>query len=702
MLRSDSEDTHRQAVELLRTLDARPLWEAALSALASEAPTPSAKRLRIAILRSAPLALVGDRLRAIRLRGQDLESPWFLDGHNPVGHLSLTRCRLERVSDLPHLGGVRQLTLSQLPRLSDLSGLGRQLPDLRGLRIEHCERLSDLGGLEGCAGLESLTLRSLHLLDGSALRALTGLQELVLRRVEGAADVFDPGSRFPALRCLTLRGCPRINDLGALQHSAGLRRVHLADVPVASIAPLRASAGTLRGLTLERLPLRSVKVLRAMSADLDLRLDLRRCQLDELAGLERFPQRSLDLRHSYLRSLRGLEGMTSLERLDLDRGRLVDASLLRTLTGLRWLRLPWRLEEASIGALGLPQLTALEHLSSTRWNQLRTLKGLSAMPQLRTLRIEDSRGLKAGWTELRALPALTQLSLKGCPHVRFLDRNRRTPERIQALVAALCAGKTDPRFDLWIHRQTRPSQIPARRREAARTALMVGLRGEAVPVLEGADALATLTMRRCNVQRLDGIEALSALEELILWRCVVSESSAALARCPRLRVLDLRGSHLLRKGPMPRLDRLEELRVDGYDFTERQRALPRLERLLWALPLERLKALGRSPRLVDLELRHLREVPQLGRRKLRRQLTTLRLGFHDTRPTCESVTLPELPALERLVLGPRVSGLWRTPRSHLPALQELDLRESSVSAPSYRKRWQSRRSITRALKAISG
>ncbi|CAL1395726.1 unnamed protein product [Linum trigynum] len=247
--------------------------------------------------------------------------------------------KLERLPKLDNLENLTELILYRCPKLREIEGLGGTLKSLQSLKIDYCESLIHINGLEDLVSLTDLHFESLDALERLPIINLASLNrlskveilrcplltEILFRGPEedggqvrhdsltelnvGACTLLQglPNlSKFPNLRKLNVWDMKGIANLEGLEYLEDLRVLELFDLP---------SVGTLPCLSKLR------KLVMLVAADMH-----RLCEIQGLQDLESLEQLVIP-------------GCTSLERLP-------DLSGLKNLTVVN-IRECWKLTDLS-------------------------------------------------------------------------------------------------------------------------------------------------------------------------------------------------------------------------------------------------------------------------------------------------------------------------------------------------------------------
>ncbi|CAI0558274.1 unnamed protein product [Linum tenue] len=247
--------------------------------------------------------------------------------------------KLERLPKLDNLENLAELILYRCSKLREIEGLGGTLKSLQSLKIDYCESLIHINGLEDLVSLTDLHFESLYALERLPIINLASLNrlskveilhcplltEILFRGPEedggqvrhdsltelnvGACTLLQglPNlSQFPNLRKLNVWDMKGIANLEGLEYLEDLRVLELFDLP---------SVGTLPCLSKLR------KLVMLVAADMH-----RLCEIQGLQDLESLEQLVIP-------------GCTSLERLP-------DLSGLKNLTVVN-IRECWKLTDLS-------------------------------------------------------------------------------------------------------------------------------------------------------------------------------------------------------------------------------------------------------------------------------------------------------------------------------------------------------------------
>nr|WP_325186624.1 protein kinase [uncultured Oscillibacter sp.] len=272
-----------------------------------------------------------------------------------------------------------------------------------------------IGGQSYSAGTTSLTLTGLSEGDLPALAAMEDLQSLELQG--GTFVDLSPLAELPALRKLTVSGDGSYDgyDFQSLSGLTNLTELNIQATSLDSLQGLETLVNlerlTISGdvFTSDLTPLSGLTRLQTLvmfSSDGALALE----DFSALSGLTELRQLRLNV-HG-LSSLAGLEGMTRMEKLQLQGSECVytDTSPLAGMTGVTELTLPERdpfFEKGydMSGLAGMTKLTGLRLPQSP--TSLEPLRGLTG---LKSLSVSSEERIKDAFTDLSPLSDLTGLT----------------------------------------------------------------------------------------------------------------------------------------------------------------------------------------------------------------------------------------------------------------------------------------------------
>jgi Leucine-rich repeat (LRR) protein len=380
------------------------------------------------------------------------------------------------------------------------AGLGPLLARLHKLDLSECMQLKTISNLAPATSLRELNLARSGVSDLRRLEKLVALETLDVTSIR--TDDLSILRQCPRLVTLTTRDFPALeNIIHAAAPSLADCRLHF-DLPVRALNP------------------RSLSCLYRSTV-------LKFCNIDNA-------------------SLRGLEEMPSLERLDLEGTRAVDD--VRSLAGCRVLR-ALKLTRSSVtdmGIIGLERIATLEVLNFTLCRHITSVTSLRHCTALRELILDGTSVTDAGIAGLECIVTLTKLSLACCNFITSVSSLRHCPSLRQLDIsdtAVTLAGTMglDEIGTLQCLKAGGSAQLDASTLRRCRSLREVDL------------SLSTMTDAL-----VPALADVSTLETLILFRCLTARDVSALARSVSLRSLDLHGTAMCNAGIMG-LERIPSL-----------------------------------------------------------------------------------------------------------------------------------------------
>jgi Leucine-rich repeat (LRR) protein len=269
-----------------------------------------------------------------------------------------------------------------------------------------CRGISNLGGLEAAANLETLDIGFNALVGTEAFAPLRGLSNLRNLYVHGMPDfAISELSHFPNLETIGLGASERA-DLSGLTPFTQLKGLELWNNNIQNLTPLASLTG-LERLNISWNPLiTDFSPLQGLSGLISLHVSGNKAF--SLADLSGFPNLdNLGLGAMGLTDISVLAGRGTLTALDLWDNPIADLSPLQTLTGLRWLNLdrvplsqPSQLSSlvnvtglvlSNTGIHGLDFLAGLANLESLYLGE-NPIQDIDLLRGLSKLRYVDLRG----------------------------------------------------------------------------------------------------------------------------------------------------------------------------------------------------------------------------------------------------------------------------------------------------------------------
>jgi hypothetical protein len=214
----------------------------------------------------------------------------------------------------------------------------RRIPSLVGLtRLKSIKApwtgITDLTALADVPQLESLDLSGTPVWDLTPLKAAKSLKVLTLD-YSSVVDL-SPLRDLTNLTNLSLWGS-QVADLSALAELINLSSLDVAHTRVSDLSPLRGCK------RLQSLDIRSTRVS-SLSFAYDVRgltgLSCVSTNIETLAPLAGLHLRTLDIESTKIADLSPLEGMSTLERLDVAHTPVAEIGALKSFYKLEWLRL---------------------------------------------------------------------------------------------------------------------------------------------------------------------------------------------------------------------------------------------------------------------------------------------------------------------------------------------------------------------------
>ena len=360
LLYSSTPDTHRQALELMRSLNDPALWAQLWAELRPKRiPEWAREPLLLGMTAASPPGLAPARTANVNL--SVVQAPW-----SHAGLAGATRVRVRplcapgTLQVMPELPAVEQLYLNSCVGMTDLRGLER-FPTVRCLTIRDAWSLTSLDGIEALPALEEVRLFRLSALRD--IRALQGLPRLRRLTIRSCGEERSPlAVQLSTLRTLTLWNVPGVT--AAWWAGSPLTRLMIR-APRLSAADLQALAALdeLTDLTLFLWELPSEHGLGQRTGLRHLRLRLHHAQdVRFVASLQRL--RTLELRSARLSGLPPLSGLRALRDLRLDGEVILYAQRERRRDLRLWsvgeLELPLQLEQLTLNCGWLVTLHGIE------------------------------------------------------------------------------------------------------------------------------------------------------------------------------------------------------------------------------------------------------------------------------------------------------------------------------------------------------
>ena len=543
-------------------------------------------------------------------------------------------------------------------------------PELEATHLD----LSGCTEIETLRGLAALSVSSLDI-SGTGLRGLDGVEGVPLRE-------------------LVARGCTRLADLGALAGASELRAIDATEcervrdlAPLAGCPALESVVLTGSKLVHGLAPLADLPVLRVLDATKTAVTGLG--DVGAMGALRELRVGGCDVGDA----LADLAG-SGIERLDVSGVHQAPSLLpdLSTLRSLTWNDARHRAEAAGIERF--PSLTQLSLVGT--W--LTDLLALEPLSELEDLDLSGCRDLESarGLSSLGALRRFKATNNKDCDFDGlFSCANLRDLElrRCESLI------RPNGVLEELVHIHLSKLEI------------------ESLEFVGSVANLVSLKLFGCpNLASLDPIADAPVLRELDVGSCQGLASMAPLARLPALRELAIDPEAMLLPGFPTSLPTVQELScgevkspkgLDAHGSVETLRlwfsqltsfeelgSMPSLRRLIldWSKELTNLRGIEAASGLVALEGAGLKAVEDLSALASLPHLETLKLGAI-AQATLD--TLPSLPALRALVLGPDYAVDDLSALRRQPALTALEL--TACKAPGAPATRHTRAGVLRLL-----
>ncbi len=343
----------------------------------------------------APASLVDLRLYNMNA-GEELAA---LSGCRKMAYLTLEGLQLQNLDFVKDMPSLQRLYLGRLSRLQDISGV-EKLEKLVDLDIWQCDQVRDYMPIHGCQSLERLridrwnwTYADSAFLNGLSKLRDIGLFGLNLNNMEFLATV---NHKYG----VSLGFCGDIQDYSGLAHVKHYNWIHVNPRSTGS----RFGDFSLVAPHLKNASIGEMELYNCTNVDLSeitnvhSKLIINKGDLQDLTGLKAATLQQLELRDmQYLRSLKGIDGMTKLEMGNVELSilgciRLLDYSALDGIS-LRALNL--------CGMYSLPDFSRFS-LKSLRLESIEDLEDLSCletldkagMYHLELLGLEDLKDLR--------------------------------------------------------------------------------------------------------------------------------------------------------------------------------------------------------------------------------------------------------------------------------------------------------------------
>ena len=450
------EDRFQSAEEFLRAIEEQSMTEAAVPAAvaAEKAAAATAKKNNTKMIAGIAAACLAVAVGAVALLGGESKPAASGSGSTSGPPLiksevpSITIAGQEYSTDLRNLSlndmGLTDADIEPLKYMVNLQSLKLQknnitdisclegLTQLRELRLREND-ITDLSPLAGMTEMMYLNLaENTNISDLSPLAGMTKMKELNLPFKNTISDL-SPLSGMTELEYLGMDGYwgtgNTISDLSPLENLTNLKQLALGVDQVEDLKPL-AGLHKLQELTLYgEMNISSLNALSGLTSLKTLRLSTNTGNstcvfVEDLSGLSNLTQmETLELFCSGLKSFKGLEGMTSLKKLQMyvDSG-LQDISALKGLTAMEELNI-WTSNSNNPWLKDLDAFSNMTRLQTLQFSAdgLENLDGIANLTNLQTLRFYGNDATYSNVNALSKLTKVKELYLPGTKDDQMVD-----------------------------------------------------------------------------------------------------------------------------------------------------------------------------------------------------------------------------------------------------------------------------------------
>ena len=319
--------------------------------------------------------------------------------------------RVEHLDDVGELTQLKELEIGfggEIPTLEPL----RDLTKLENLDIQCAYLIKSLKPLENCVRLTRLSLsdaKELH--DIEVVRQFSNLESITLHNT--AATDLAPLGTLKELTHVNVKGVVR--SIAGLENATEIEKLSIQSPMLQDFQPL-SGLKKVRRLTLGCDDLDSLKVISQMK-------DLEFCQIESkklrtLAGIEGLSK----LKELRLHNCESLENVQAIQGLNLEELAICNYPPvqkfppilpLKDLSGIEDLALLEKLNLSNNSIedfVGLKNLPLLKELTAKHCTELRSLKGVTGLLDLRRLELDQCFSLPS----LTGLAGLNQLDILDC------------------------------------------------------------------------------------------------------------------------------------------------------------------------------------------------------------------------------------------------------------------------------------------------
>jgi Leucine-rich repeat (LRR) protein len=142
-------------------------------------------------------------------------------------------CAATSLQGLAGLSNLKRLGLKFADKLSSLEGI---CPGLTDFSIRYAPYLVNMGGMEGCTCMESLTLQDCPISSLQPLKGLSSLKQLELSMIGTITCLEGLNSR--SLQSLRLTRCHSLTHLPGVEHFSALKSLEMELCDLTSLQPL--------------------------------------------------------------------------------------------------------------------------------------------------------------------------------------------------------------------------------------------------------------------------------------------------------------------------------------------------------------------------------------------------------------------------------------------------------------------------------
>lgn len=252
--------------------------------------------------------------------------------------LALTSLSLEHCAELKNVDALQTLTSLKTLDMADIWNFDLAMPELKGLTaLENVSIQADyLESVAGLPSLESVTI--LETCGGYSMRPLIGMDKLSHLTLRGyqlspKPDMADCLNQLPSLKELTCDGNVLSDgtDYSAVLSGTGIRKLTIVKDDLGTSCITLSLKNMKNNSQLEELDLCSAEILNLDDPD-GSAVSFGQCAKEFLAHYSGI--RKLDLSGTQLENLDSIDGMTTLEDLNISDNYVTDVSKLRELPKL--------------------------------------------------------------------------------------------------------------------------------------------------------------------------------------------------------------------------------------------------------------------------------------------------------------------------------------------------------------------------------